>query len=425
MPMTRTRRRRDIDRDVDELLEPEKRGPAPPALQLLSLQRTAGNHAVTRMVEDAIRSNTGSAPRQALARRAQEDPQLLDGIRDAAQNRAPAPAMSGVLLDLEAGDPGLTPAGPGILLGDGGAPEVASPGPTAEEADAQIAQVEGPADASAATTAPTTAPDAREATPAPAESATETPAATEAAPEAAPATAAPTTLTISSKTDMHAPDGSPDTRRRVAMGEVVYFDVGGATVDWTATGGWPLKREGRSTFAWELSDPGSATITATDPASGATASIEITAVAPDSLAMVKDTEDAIPAGTSGAGMLLKPRFGPRNVNFGNVEWLEVPGPASGVSGYFAAQAAAGVDLSHHPNPAFVRIGPAVRDHAAASGFPAPFSDGGFHWDIPNRFRRAATGGQGIETVQSVQAFHIDATGKMTVTKQGASVTRSP
>jgi hypothetical protein len=87
---------------------------------------------------------------------------------------------------------------------------------------------------------------------------------------------------------------------------------------------------------------------------------------------------------------------------------------------------AGVDLSHHPNPDFLRIGPGLRDHAAFLGLgTGPYKVGHFHWDIPNRFRRAGTTEAGTMYVTSVQSFDIDAAGTVTVTKQGASVTRSP
>ena len=208
------------------------------------------------------------------------------------------------------------------------------------------------------------------------------------------------------------------------MGEVVYFDVGGQAADWSASAGWPPSRRTRSRFAWELDKPGAATITATLP-TGETASIDMTVIGPTDIRMRKESEDAQPAGTAGAGMWLIPRFNPGSVNFGNVEWLEEAGPASGVTGYFADMVTAGTDLSHHPNPDFLRIGPGLRDHAAFLGLPAPFTAGEFSWSIPNRFRRAATAGTGTMFVTTVQRFRIQADGTVTVSKQGASVTRSP
>jgi hypothetical protein len=208
------------------------------------------------------------------------------------------------------------------------------------------------------------------------------------------------------------------------MGEVVYFDVGGQAADWTASAGWPPSRHARSAFAWELPNPGTATITATLP-TGETASVDMTVIGPSDLRMRKFAEDPQPAGQAGAGMWLRPRFTPGSVNFGNVEWLEVPGPASGVSGYFQDMVDAGADLSHHPNPDFLRIAPGLNDHAAFLGLSAPYKAGAFHWNIPNRFRRAGTADPGTMFVTTVQSFRIQGDGTVTVTKQGASVTRSP
>jgi hypothetical protein len=229
---------------------------------------------------------------------------------------------------------------------------------------------------------------------------------------------------INSRTDMHAPDGTPDTRQIVAMGEVIYFDVGGDDVDWTASAGWPGRRSARSTFAWELPQPGTATITATN-AKGLSTSVTITALAPTDVRMRKVSDDPPqPSGRAGAGMMLMPAFSPGHVNFGNVEWLEVPGGPTNLSGYFAARSAAGADLNHHPAVDFLRIGPRLRDHASAFKFRPPYSTGTWDWSIPNRFRRAGTNGQGELYFTTLQTFRIDASGTITVTKQGAT-TSSP
>lgn len=101
-----------------------------------------------------------------------------------------------------------------------------------------------------------------------------------------------------------------------------------------------------------------------------------------------------------------------------------PGRPSNLTGYFATQVANGTDLNHHPNPDFLRIAPGLNDHAAAFGFPQPYAPGTWDWSIPNRFRRAATTGQGTVYVTTLQSFSIDASGAITVSKQGASVTKA-
>ena len=243
------------------------------------------------------------------------------------------------------------------------------------------------------------------------------------AEDVVPATPTPV---ITSRTDMRAPDGSPDTRTTVGIGEVVYFSLaGGAEAEWTATAGFPRHRDSRSTFAWELGDPGSATITAT-LAGGQSATIDMRSVLPSSLRMQKFSED--PPGTTGtanAGMQLRPRFGPRSVSFGNAAWLEVGRPATNLSGYFQTQVANGTNLTHVPNPDFLRIGPDLSDHAAAFGFPQPYGVGTWDWVIPNRFKRTGTDGNGHFGFDSLQTFRMDGTGAITVAKQGASVTKAP
>jgi hypothetical protein len=362
-------RRREDDIAVAErreaAVEPSTAPPAPlasgPAAGVLALQRHVGNCAVAGMLAGSL------------------------------------------TMDESEGVEKLPAAGPGIFVGEADVDDQ-TPGVAAPDADSALGGESPAAVAPAAAPADGGAPAA-----APADGG---------APAAAP-------VVINSRTDMHAPDGTADTRTTVAMGEVVYFDVGGAAADWTASVGWPLRRAGRDTFAWELPQPGTATITATLPAGGA-ASVTMTAIAPKNIRMRKVSED--PPGTSGtanAGMMLVPRFMPANVNFGNVEWLEVPGPPSNLTGYFAAQVAGGTNLNHVPNPNFLRIGPGLRDHAAAFGFPPPYSAGSWDWSIPNRFRRAGTGDTGVEYVTTLQSFRMDATGSITVSKQGASVTKAP
>jgi hypothetical protein len=153
-------------------------------------------------------------------------------------------------------------------------------------------------------------------------------------------------------------------------------------------------------------------------------------VAPQEIRFRKDSELPFPAGSAGAGMRLEVGVHPRDVNFGWVALQEDPGPASGVTGYFAARAAAGADLSHHPTPRFRRFNfnNTFRfDLAAATpvAVPPPWSAGAFFWDIPNRYRCFNSTGAGHVFDNTRQRFSIDAAGTVTVRKDGQSVTRSP
>jgi hypothetical protein len=310
----------------------------------------------------------------------------------------------------------LQDAGEGIVLGQG---------------DATITLAPDAAPAPDAGVLPATPPDAG-AVPAPADAGA-TPAAgpdAAATPDAAPA------CTLTHRTDLHAVDGTADDRTTVAIGEVIHFGAGGANLDWTATGGWPRAQAGSARFDWEMPDPGTATVTATDPATGASCSETFTSILPTDISNTRISLDAPGAtGTAGAGMQQRVHFLPNKVNFHNAEWLEVadtataggPGTPQGATGYMAATIAAGANFNHVPNPNFLRIRAdnTLFDHAAIFGLRAPFSAGQFHWQIPNRFRRAATTGTGRVAVTTRQSFFMRADGSVRVTKAGADTGFQP
>jgi hypothetical protein len=234
-----------------------------------------------------------------------------------------------------------------------------------------------------------------------------------------------------STTAVHAPDRTPDTRTKIGVCETVTFTLGGPVADWTADTGWPSARGRRASFEWAApEEPGMPRITATIPATGQTCTLDMEVVAPEEIRFRRDTELAFPAGSAGAGMRLEVRAHPRDVNFGWVALREDPGPASGVTGYFAALAAAGADLAHHPNPDFVRFNfnNAIRFDTAATVpgvLPPPWTPGAFRWDIPNRYRCFNSTGAGHVFDNTQQRFSIDAAGTVTVRKDGRTVTRTP
>jgi hypothetical protein len=323
----------------------------------------------------------------------------------------------------------LQDAGGGIVLGQADAATTTLPPAT----------VTAPVDAGAGPTAAPAATDAG-AGPTAVPAATDAGAPTSASPPSTTpdADAAPTpgACTLTHRTDLHAVDGTAGDRTTVAIGEVIHFAAGGTAVDWVASGGWPRSRSSSATFDWELPDPGTATVTATDAATGASCSETFTAILPTAIHNTRISLDAPGAsGTAGAGMMQRVHFLPRSVNFHNAEWLEVadtataggPGTPAGATGYMAARIAAGSNFNHVPNPNFLRIQAdnTLFDHAAIFGLPAPFSAGGFHWQIPNRFRRAATTGRGRVAVTTTQSFFIRADGRTRVTKAGADTGWQP
>ncbi|WP_423126903.1 eCIS core domain-containing protein [Gaoshiqia sp. Z1-71] len=228
---------------------------------------------------------------------------------------------------------------------------------------------------------------------------------------------------ITSETIKSAPDGSPDTRQVVGVGERVRFtaDTSGT---WSVSDGRIIGLDTGANVVWEAPPVAAApTITLTTP--GGTRVVPFTVIAPDALSMVVATRDAIPAGTAGACMITDVTVNPLNVNFGRTQWLEVPGPATNVSGYFNQFAAA--TIFHNPNPDYLPFNDnntGLRDHAAWEEVPPPFSFGTFEWVIPNRYKiDGESDAQGRVFTNTVQAFTMFPGGTMMITKAGAFVIR--
>ncbi|MBN1985807.1 MAG: DUF4157 domain-containing protein [Prolixibacteraceae bacterium] len=239
-------------------------------------------------------------------------------------------------------------------------------------------------------------------------------------PVVPPPTAPPV---ITSETLKNAPDGTADTRTTVGVGERVRFTAN-TSGTWTVSGGHIIGLNTGSNIVWEAPPTASnPTITLTTP--GGTRVIPFTVIPPNNLSMVVATRHGIPAGTAGACMINDVTVNPLNVNFGRTQWLEVPGPATNVSGYFNQFAAA--TIFHHPNPDYLPFNDnntGLRDHAAWHAVPAPFSFGTFEWVIPNRYKiDGESDAQGRLFTNTVQAFFMFPGGTMMINKAGASVLR--
>lgn len=239
-------------------------------------------------------------------------------------------------------------------------------------------------------------------------------------PVVPPPTAPPV---VTSETIVSAPDGTSDTRTTVGVGERVRFTAN-TTGTWTVSDGHIIGLNTGSNIVWEAPPVASnPTITVTTP--GGTRVVPMTVIAPNALSMTVNRNDAIPAGTAGACMITDVVVNPLNVNFGRTQWLEVPGPATNVSGYFTQFAAA--TIFHHPNPDYLPFddnNAGLQDHASWHAVPAPFSFGTFEWVIPNRYKiDSESDAQGRIFTNTVQAFFMFPGGTMMITKAGASVIR--
>lgn len=243
-------------------------------------------------------------------------------------------------------------------------------------------------------------------------------------PPAVPVVPAPTTPpAVTSETLVSAPDGTPDTRTTVGVGERVRFTAN-TSGTWTVSDGHIIGLNTGSNIVWEAPPvAANPTISVTTP--GGTRVVPMTVIAPNALSMTVNRNDAIPAGTAGACMITDVVVNPLHVNFGRTQWLEVPGPATNVSGYFTQFAAA--TIFHNPNPDYLPFNDnnaGLQDHASWHAVPAPFSFGTFEWVIPNRYKiDSESDAQGRIFTNTVQAFFMFPGGTMMITKAGASVIR--
>jgi hypothetical protein len=131
-------------------------------------------------------------------------------------------------------------------------------------------------------------------------------------------------------------------------------------------------------------------------------------------------------------MLTEVTFNPTTVCLGAIQWLEVPGPATSVSGFFAQPRFTTALLHHNPNTNYAIVndrnimeagtnnGP--NDHCAWHRIAGPYPPGGaFTWVVPNRYILDGEGAAaGRWFTDTNQVFTMSAAGALTITKAGAS-----
>lgn len=277
-----------------------------------------------------------------------------------------------------------------------------------------------------APTAPPTKPPTAPSAPGPPAAPPSPPPTAPPAPVVPPAPA-PSGPTISSKTAKRAPSGAADTRSDVGVGETVDFSASVAGT-WTATRG-TASGAASTRFRWVApATAGSVTVTLSAAGSSATKAIDVRA--PNDIAMKNVGSHAAQVGAGGACMLTEVTFLPRDVCLGAIEWLEVPGPATPITGeYFKRFSAA--TLEHKPNTYYSVVddknvmerGPhnAANDHAEVHALPGPYKDGSFDWKIPNRYKlETEADDKGRWFTDTTQRFSMTAAGTLTITKAGAT-----
>ncbi len=224
----------------------------------------------------------------------------------------------------------------------------------------------------------------------------------------------------------------PSNRARTKLGvgektKLSLIPAPNCAVSWGLSGGsGALSATSGSSITFTAHERAStATVKAT--VNGIQRTVTYNVVEPASESAVKAIPDfTYPAGTQGAGMKLDITVHPTDVSFANVEMRELSGPATNISGYFTDFPPS--DLAHSPKPDWIPLSAQNKwgDDAAFSGFPSPWSAGGFEWDIPVRWRVRTTVNEGVMPKNRLQTFSITgASGTSTVSKLGQSATRSP
>lgn len=209
--------------------------------------------------------------------------------------------------------------------------------------------------------------------------------------------------------------GGDKARTKVGVKEKVWLQASTDGGTWSASGGTGsvLKDE---TYEWRAPiTAGPVTITYTPTGGGTPVVTTINVVVPDALTATSSSARSYTG--QGAGMDLQLQVGPTDVSFTNIGWLEDPGPATDVTGYFVGKPAD--KLAHKPNARWSPIGGAnaLGDVAEFNGWPGPYKEGGsYTWSIPNRWR--ADNGTGTVFHTSTQVMTIAADGTSSVTKLG-------
>jgi hypothetical protein len=233
--------------------------------------------------------------------------------------------------------------------------------------------------------------------------------------------------TVTSQTALAAPDGSPDTRTRVGVGEQVTF-TGSATGNWKASKGTPRLAAAAPTFTW-TAPARKSTPTISLKVGKKKRKVSFRVREPKSITGTKLSEIAGTPGVAGAGMTLRFNYHPMNVSFGNCQAREVSGDATGISGYFKDNYSK-TELHHDSGDTYTAIGADNKDSAvdtaSTTDSATPYKAGAFRWVIPNRFKVTTEGGDGKKFTKVTQAFKMfDATGKIRVRKAGVFVERTP
>lgn len=235
-------------------------------------------------------------------------------------------------------------------------------------------------------------------------------------------------IAITHLTAKTAADGSADSRSDVGVGEIVTFRAS-LSGTWSSDDG-SLPVTTGNTATWTAPDTGkTVSIIFNDP-TGRGIATPMKVHAPSSVTMTPaSTQNGIYRDSmAGSGMFCTVTFGPGNVSFGALQMREVPGAATNVTGYFLTDpfyphphSAGGPANWHAINDSNVL---SVTDDVSSAEYAAPWSEGTFDWVIPNVYYVGPAGAE-YDLATTKQSFVMKPDGTVTITKQGATTTRTP
>jgi len=218
-------------------------------------------------------------------------------------------------------------------------------------------------------------------------------------------------------------------RRKVGVGEEVTVEIMPVepNANWTIEGGGSIAPATGSLSTFTAGDSASSdTIKA--EINGTIVEVQINVVEPSSESGTKVGVNPfnIPAGTQGAGLEIDVTVAPTDVSFANVEVWEGACQPTNLTGYFTNPQR--TPPGHSAWPAWIPLSNLNQwtDQASFGGWPPSWSQGGYDWSIPFRWRVIGSTSSGKALANHLQQSRIiDSTGKSTTTKFGLSETRSP
>ncbi len=230
------------------------------------------------------------------------------------------------------------------------------------------------------------------------------------------------------KTETKATTPADRTRKTIGVGEEIratFYPSSLSPVTWSVNGGGSIDADSGNPITFTATNRAS-TATITAESSGLRFDVLLSVIEPNGVRMRKICENPIPSGCAGADMNAEIQLQPMTVSFYNVQTLEIPGPASDVTGYFTIFSPS--SLFHHPSPDWLEFSQnnVARgyDNCAFEPPYRPWSDGSCVWHIPWHFRVGTSDGGKQFTVVD-QEFTILADGTVEIRKAGATVRRVP